>query len=308
MTASRQLPLIGTPLPAHQADTGTLRLLVFNAQHASPSRARRQAAWIAAQEDADLVITTEVGAGPGGQALIEALGEHGYSSMLAPEPAAPDYRTALASRGPSLTPAPIGLGVFGHRGPAATVSLGGQVIGLLGLYVPSRGPQQRRNEHKRAFQQAVTKALPGFLAQFGGPVIVAGDLNVVEPGHVPHLSVFGGWEYGFYRSFLDAGMADTYRLTHRHAHDHSWFGRSGNGYRIDHIFISRPHAAQVRICEYLHEPREHALTDHAAMTLTLGLSAQPQPVTREAGHIAATDLFPSEPLSGPDSREHRSPR
>jgi len=272
MTASRQLPVSSGPRPAHQAATGTLRMMVFNAQHASPSRARRQAAWIAAQENADLVVTTEVGAVPGGQALIEALGEHGYSSVLAPEPAAPDYRAVLASRGPSLTPAPTGLGVFGHRGPAATVNLGGQVIGLLGLYVPSRGPQQRRNEHKRAFQQAVTKALPGFLAQFGGPVIVAGDLNVVEPGHVPHLPVFGAWEYSFYRSFTGAGMADAYRLTHPHAHDHSWFGRSGNGYRIDHIFISRPHATQVRVCEYLHEPREHALTDHSAMTLTLALS------------------------------------
>ena len=44
MTASRQLPLIALPEPAHQPATGTVRLLIFNAQHASPSRARRQAA------------------------------------------------------------------------------------------------------------------------------------------------------------------------------------------------------------------------------------------------------------------------
>jgi hypothetical protein len=43
----------------------------------------RQAAWIAARENADLVIATEVGAGPGGQALIAALGEHRYCPVLA---------------------------------------------------------------------------------------------------------------------------------------------------------------------------------------------------------------------------------
>jgi hypothetical protein len=43
--------------------------MLFNAQTAAPGRARRQAAW----ENADLVIATEVGAGPGGQILIAAL-------------------------------------------------------------------------------------------------------------------------------------------------------------------------------------------------------------------------------------------
>src|SRR6266704_1081756 len=163
MTASRPLPPITPPQPAHQPATSTVRLMVFNAQHASPSRARRQAAWIASQENADLVVVTEVGAGPGGHALTEALGEHGYSSVLAPEPAAPDYRTILASRGPSLTPVPSGICAFPHRGPAAMAGFAGHTVGLLGLYVPSRGPQQRRNESKHAFQDAAAKALPRFL-------------------------------------------------------------------------------------------------------------------------------------------------
>ena len=52
------------------------------------------------------------------------------------------------------------------------------------------------------------------------------------------------------------------------------FGRSGNGYRIDHIFITKQNAAQVRYCGYLHAPRNQGLADHAAMTLTLMLSAR----------------------------------
>jgi len=162
--------------------------------------------------------------------------------------------------------------VLPHRSPAAVADLAGHRVGLLGLYVPSRGPRQRRNQAKRAFQDAVTKALPGFLAQSTGPIVVAGDLNVVEPGHVPRLPVFGDWEYRFYRSFPEAGMTDAYRAIHPDVWDHSWFGRSGNGYRIDHIFVTTRHTAQVRACGYLHAPRHQGLSDHAAMTLSLTLS------------------------------------
>jgi exodeoxyribonuclease III len=258
---------------AHRLTTDMVRLMVFNAQHASPGRARRQAAWIASQENADLVVVTEVGTGPGGQALTEALSEHGYHSVFAPQPAVSDYRTVLASRGPAFVSVPSGIEVFPHRGPAATLDFAGQAVALLGLYVPSRGPQHRRNENKRAFQDAVAAALPGFLAQLSGPVIVAGDLNIVEPGHIPHLPVFGDWEYRFYRSFTSAGMVDAYRTAHPDTSDHSWFGRGGNGYRIDHVFVTAQHRAQVIDCAYLHTPRRQGLTDHAAMTLTLGLSA-----------------------------------
>jgi exonuclease III len=307
MTGTRQLPLIFPSEPTHQPAAATIRLLVFNAQHASPARARRQAAWIASQGTADLVIITEVGPGPGGHALTDALTENGYASVLAPEPALPDYRTVLASRGAGLAAVPSGIEALAHRGPAAAVSLAGQTIALLGLYVPSRGPKERRNENKRAFQQAVTQALPGFLARFDGPVIVAGDLNVVEPSHTPHHAVFGDWEYGFYLSFTGAGLADAYRLLHPHATDHSWYGRSGQGYRFDHAFVTRRHSAQVRSCGYLQAPRQQGLTDHAAMTLTLGVNTRadlsgPAPSSRRAAPSKPAcrrdinDKLPGEPV------------
>lgn len=269
--AGDQLSLLGPAAPRHEAAADRVRVLVFNAQHASPERARRQAKWIAGQEAADLVVVTEVGAGPGGRALVAALGDQGYGSVLAPEPAAPDYRTVLASRGGSLTPVDAGVGVLAHRAPAATVRVGGQEVALLGLYVPSRGPRERRNQAKRAFQAAVAKALPGFVGGFDGPVVVAGDLNVVEPGHVPHHAVFGAWEYDFYRSFADAGLADAFRTLHPAQDAYSWVGRSGRGYRFDHAFVGVRHQPLVRACGYARSPVSAGLTDHAALTLDVGV-------------------------------------
>ncbi|WP_301125974.1 endonuclease/exonuclease/phosphatase family protein [Streptomyces cacaoi] len=268
-----QLSLL-TPAPPHRtASTTHAQVLVFNTQHASPARAYRQAEWISQQPAADLVVLTEASSGPGGAALTEAMGHFGYPHTVAPTSASGDYRTLLASRAP-LEPVDASVHVLPHRAPAAVATIGGHKVGILGLYVPSRGPRARRNEDKRAFQQAVTFALNSLNSVFlDMPIIVAGDLNVVEPGHQPHHKVFGQWEYAFYSSFSHAGFADAFRHLHPDVVEHSWVGRSGQGFRFDHAFTTAAHAARVETCAYDHAPRTGALTDHAAMTLTLRLAS-----------------------------------
>jgi exodeoxyribonuclease-3 len=161
-----------------------------------------------------------------------------------------------------------------HRAPAARVTVGVHDIGVLGLHVPSRGPTTHRNVAKRAFQGAVTKALPQLAASFPGmPVIVAGDLNVIERGHQPPHQVSGAWEYDFYDSFQAAGLTDAFRHLHPDKAAHSWYGRTGAGFRFDYVFVSTPHVAHVVACDYRQEAREAGLTDHAVMTLCLGLPA-----------------------------------
>ncbi|TCJ34650.1 endonuclease/exonuclease/phosphatase family protein [Parafrankia sp. BMG5.11] len=256
----------GTATSAVSASATELRLVTFNAQHAAPDRAHRQAAWLSQQPDADVVVLTEVGHGPGGHALLDALTHHGYTHLHALRPDLPDYSTAIASRS-ALEPVEIHIEVLPYRAPAADLHIAGQRVRLLGLYVPSRGPAARRNENKRAFQHAVTKALPVLLTGFEGPVVVTGDLNVVEPGHVPHYPVFGRWEYDFYRSFTDTGLTDAYRTLHPDTPGHSWYGRGGNGYRFDHIFFTADRF-DLTSCDYLHAPRQQGLSDHAALCLT----------------------------------------
>lgn len=182
--------------PARPVDVGVVRLMMFNAQHAAPGRARRQAAWIAAQENADLVVVTEVGAGPGGQALVEALGWHGCS-LLVCEPAVPDYRAILAARGPALTPVPKRNRRARSPRPGRRSERRRSHCRAAGPVCALPRPEAAAQPRASAPSDAVTAALPGFLAQFSAPVIVAGDFNVVEPGHQPHLPVFGAREYAF---------------------------------------------------------------------------------------------------------------
>lgn len=272
-TSEAQLSLLAPDAPTHQPADDAVRLLLFNAQHASPDRSRRQAAWLADQDDADIVVLTEVSSTQGGHALVSALRDRGYATVIAPQPDVTDYRTVIACRTPDAVAVDIPVPHLPHRAPAAHISIGGHTVGIMGLYVPSRGPKERRNEAKRAFQEAVTKALPTLPTVFPEmPVIVVGDLNVIEREHQPPHRVFGAWEYAFYDSFKDANLTDAFRHLHPNQTAHSWYGRSGNGFRFDHIFITSGHTRQIVACDYHHEAREDGLTDHAVMTLQLDLT------------------------------------
>ncbi|MYR57088.1 hypothetical protein GTY54_12890 [Streptomyces sp. SID625] len=113
------------------------------------------------------------------------------------------------------------------------------------------------------------------------PLIIAGGLNVIEPGHQPPHKVFGTWEYAFYVSFQEAGLTDAFRHLHPDKLAHSWYGRTGAGLRFDHVFVSTRHIDQALASDYHQEAREAALTDHAVMSLCLGLPATPDKRVRE---------------------------
>jgi exodeoxyribonuclease-3 len=255
-----------------------LRVLTWNVQHAAASRTYQQAEWLATNDPPDILVLTEVAAGETGLLLAQLLGGLGYTVHL-PEAGLDRYRVRLACRTGVLdVVSETGVEFLPHRCLAARIKLPETVTGVVGLYVPSRGPKEQRNVAKRGFQDAVAAALPGLVAHLDvtGPVVVTGDLNVVEPGHDPRYPVFGRWEYDFYRSFTQAGFIDAFRITHPTGMDYSWFGRpSGNGqrngYRFDHTFVTAAHTASIRDCRYLHAIRGTGLSDHAAMTVTLSL-------------------------------------
>jgi exodeoxyribonuclease-3 len=248
-----------------------LAVLTWNVQHASAVRGLRQAAWLAERPDADIVVLTEVAAGASGESLAGSLAAHGYRVHLT-DSGCRDYRVLVATRVGDLQVTPLDAAHLPHRVAGALVSHpAGWQLGLVGLYVPSRGPRTRRNLDKRAFQNAATGLLSRLSDVFPTdvPVIVAGDLNVVEPGHRPHHAVFGKWEYEFYRSFAAAGFTDMYRLHHPERTEHSWIGRSGAGYRFDHLFCTTSHHPTVADCRYVHDARSHGLSDHSALSADL---------------------------------------
>ncbi|MGH4002429.1 MAG: endonuclease/exonuclease/phosphatase family protein, partial [Pseudonocardiaceae bacterium] len=142
--------------PAHLAE---IRVLTCNVQRASVSRVRRQAAWLAGT-GADVLLLTEVSADESGDVLARLLMDYGFEVLL-PRPSANDrYRVLVACRDAVPAGVDVGAGSMGHRCVAARMALAAGEIGVVGLYVPSRGPRDRRNQDKRAFQDRVATVLP----------------------------------------------------------------------------------------------------------------------------------------------------
>lgn len=251
-----------------------LSILTLNVQHASAARSRKQAQWLSSREDTDVVVLTEVTAGTHPHTLVTELKVSGYEVVI-PTDDSDRYRVIVASRvgliEPSMFTTPMR-----QRLVSVQVTIDRAVFDLIGVYVPSRGPAHQRNVAKRRFQDALSELLLRHADTFQSgrsTMVIAGDLNVVEPGHIPFHRVFSEWEYDFYRSFERSGLTDAFRHLNPMRVEHSWYGRKpGSGYRFDHIFTNRPDA--LVSCEYVQEPRTLGLSDHAAMVAILKLGSQ----------------------------------
>lgn len=78
----REIPPETSPDAALAMKRAALRVLTWNVQHASAARGLRQAAWLAAQPDADVIALTEVAGGASGDSLAQSLAAHGYRVHL----------------------------------------------------------------------------------------------------------------------------------------------------------------------------------------------------------------------------------
>ncbi len=246
-----------------------IRVLNWNIGNPSIRRAIDQVSWIA-EFSPNIVILTEAKYSEGGGYIKDRMEGLGYQTYFR-NPMRSEYCVIMASKAVSSRELDIVLSFLPSRLMAISCNTFLGEIVILGMYVPSRGPTEKRNADKRRFQSEIMMLLQNMSNNIMiDKVIMGGDLNVIERNHTPHYAVFGEWEYEFYESFSRYGLVDAFRLLHPNSLQHSWFGRQGDGYRFDHFFISNWLVRHVRKCTYVHEPRISKLSDHSAMCLQLG--------------------------------------
>ena len=138
------------------------------------------------------------------------------------------------------------------------------------MYVPSRGPKEKRNVNKRLFQDQVISQLKSLYKDENTKnLVIGGGLNVIDPNHIPKYPIFGDREFGLYNAFLRVGLIEVYRLLNPNTQGYSWFGKLNDEDRFDHLFISKCFDRSIMECYYIHEPRVSKLSDHSAMLLVL---------------------------------------
>lgn len=164
----------------------------------------------------------------------------------------------------------FGGGVVAHamkflnsRLSSVEISILDKKIEIIGVYVPSRDASEQKILRKKLFLEKLLYIFSN--NNYKGERIFCGDLNLIEPNHIPHYPFFKKWEYDFYSTLIDHNLIDAFRHIYPSKKDYSWIGRTGDGYRYDYCFVSNNLVKLLSKSYYFHTPRKNGLSDHAAI-------------------------------------------
>jgi exonuclease III len=233
-----------------------LRLLAWNIRHGGGARLPAIVQALARHE-ADILVISEYRGGDSANRLRAALVASGYlhATSLVPPPGR--NGVLIASRRP-----------FREHGAVSTAlpepyrMVRVEVAGLFlcGIYMPNLLA-------KVPYWQALIAALA---ADSGNAALAIGDFNtcrayVDEPGAIDATAHF--------MDKVEAiGFCDLWRRRHPEGREFSWYSTRGNGFRIDHAFLSAALAAQAGAVRYSHAERLAGLSDHSPLILDLEVS------------------------------------
>lgn len=246
-----------------------LRLLAWNLQSPSRVRVERQLEWIY-QTRRNVLIFTELKTGAASEYVAKDLASNGFDVHLAEVYEGERYPNLIAVKGFSVRPIRFAFNTPRLTGLRLSTPRG--TLDVIALYALTNGMTVESSYRRAAFQQDVVDALSQRIVEEPRvPILVAGDFNVLEPGHVPRSHLFEEHDYAFYSALTDLPLRDAYRTQQPDGRDVSWCGPHG-GQRLDHAFVSSVLTKNLTECQFDHTARTSGLSDHSALTLTLALN------------------------------------
>jgi exodeoxyribonuclease III len=230
-----------------------VRLLAWNIRQGGGSRLARIADALA-RHDADIVVLSEYRGGDAGARLVATLDHLGYRhvTQLAPPPSR--NGVLIAARRRFHEHGAIGSGL---PEPYRMVSVEFASFRLSGIYMPNLLA-------KIPYWEALIAALS---SECAGPALAVGDFNTCRP----YLDEAGAIDplAHYMETVEQIGFCDLWRRRYPEGREYSWYSTRGNGFRIDHAFLSRCLAARAGPIRYSHEERLASLSDHSPLILDL---------------------------------------
>jgi|SRR3972149_6492072 len=98
-------------------------------------------------------------------------------------------------------------------------------------------------------------------------IIITGDLNTGKHFIDEKDATF--FHSHYLNKLEQENLFDAWRYFHKDKKEFTWFSNSKNGFRLDHFFVHNELKKNVKRCDYIHEYREHKITDHSMMLLEL---------------------------------------
>jgi exodeoxyribonuclease III len=233
-----------------------LRLLAWNIRQGGGTRLPAIAAALS-RHDADILVLSEYRGGDSAERLRAALKGLGYHHTSAPIPPPGGNGVLIAARHPFDDGGPVTDSVpEPHR--MVRAYLGPRRI--YGIYMPNL-------VKKVPYWEALIAALA--TESLWAEALAIGDFNtcrayVDEPGAIDVCAHF--------MDGIEAiGFCDLWRRRYPDGREFSWYSTRGNGFRIDHAFLSPALAARTGEVRYSHEERLSGLSDHSPLILDFAM-------------------------------------
>ena len=240
--------------------------ICWNVGNPSIDRAKKQAAWLITQ-NFHLLLLTECKKSEGCHFIEHYFQDFGYHVVF-PKPENNEYGVMLISKfKPEVSGFSSRMSSLKERVISAKISVSEKKIEIILTYIPSRNATEERKTRKKQFLENLLHCFENDPETHDR--IFCGDFNILEPSHDPHYPFFEKWEYDFYSRLSDFNMKDIYRYFYPTEKEYSWVGRTNDGYRYDHFFVSKDLVPQIIECKYFHEPRLNRLSDHSAIICKL---------------------------------------
>ena len=249
-------------LDMKQGSLDNFSLFCWNIGNPSKERAKKQAVWLDNRPE-HIFVLTETKKSDGCLLIEEYFKTRDYD-VIFPKPEGKECGTMIISKY-SLMPSDFSnrINYLQSRIVSAKLKLPDCLLEIIGVYVPSRNSEYEKIIRKKRFLENLTNTLKKDFQP--DKRVFCGDLNILEPNHIPRYPFFQKWEYNFYENLIKNGFEDAFRYLNPDAQEYSWVGHAGDGYRYDHCFVSENLLSLVQKSHYFSEPRETRLSDHSAL-------------------------------------------
>jgi len=232
-----------------------MRLVAWNIRQGGGSRLPRIADTLKRQ-DADILVLSEYRGGPSATRLCAALHALGYRHATTLVPPPNRNGVLIAARCPFREHGAVDMGL---PEPYRMVSVDFATFRLSCIYLHNLLA-------KVPYWEAWIAALS---AEAATHALAVGDFNTCRA----YLDEVG--EIDATAHYMDAieriGFRDLWRHRYPDGREYSWFSTRGNGFRIDHAFLSDGLAARTGTIRYSHAERLAGISDHSPLILELGV-------------------------------------
>jgi exodeoxyribonuclease III len=230
-----------------------VRLLAWNIRQGGGTRLTAIGEAII-RHDADVLVLSEYRGGDAALRLTEALERLGYRYVTALRPPPGKTGVLVASRRRLRAHAALDDAL---PEPYRLIHVEIGTLSLCAVYMPNLLA-------KVPYWEAV---IANLAAKGDGHALAIGDFNtcrafVDEPGAIDRCA-------HFMDRITEIGFCDLWRHRYPDGREFSWYSHRGNGFRIDHAFLSPRLAKRAGPVRYSHDERLAGCSDHSALILDL---------------------------------------